>query len=51
MTQATELRELASLLKVDSGNVGIGPLSGNPAHTLTLGQANVAGEQSILTCW
>ena len=48
MTQATELRELASLLKVDSGNVGIGPLTGNPAHTLTLGQANVAGEKSIL---
>ena len=50
MTQATELRELATLLKVDSGNVGIGiaGLSGNPAYTLTLGQANVAGAKSIL---
>ena len=47
MTQATELRELASLLRVNGGNVGIGPLTADPPHTLSLGQTNVAGAQTI----
>jgi hypothetical protein len=34
MTQATELRELASLLKVDSGNVGIGLGTDTPDQPL-----------------
>ena len=47
MTQATELRELASLIRVNGGNVGIGPLTADPPHTLSLGQTNVAGAQTI----
>jgi hypothetical protein len=47
MTQATELRELASLLRVNGGNVGIGPLTADPPYTLSLGQTNVAGAQTI----
>ena len=40
MTQATELRELATLLKVDSGNVGIGLPSGTATpDNLTLKDA------------
>lgn len=47
MTQATELRELASLIRVNNGNVGIGPLTADPPYTLSLGQTNVAGAQTI----
>ena len=47
MTQATELRELASLIRVNGGNVGIGPLTADPPYTLSLGQTNVAGAQTI----
>ena len=43
MTQATELRELASLIRVNNGNVGIGPLTADPPYTLSLGQTNVDG--------
>ena len=47
MTQATELRELASLLTVHDGKIGIGPLTSNPPYTLSLGQTNVAGAHTI----
>ena len=47
MTQATELRELASLLTVHDGKIGIGPLNANPPYTLSLGQTNVAGAHTI----
>ena len=47
MTQATELRELASLLRVHDGKIGIGPLTANPPYTLSLGQTNVAGAHTI----
>ena len=47
MTQATELRELASLLRVHDGKIGIGPLTADPPYTLSLGQTNVAGAHTI----
>ena len=47
MTQATELRELASLLRVHDGKIGIGPLTADPPYTLSLGQTNVTGAHTI----